>query len=122
MLAENNKSTRLKKTEDYKNLFKSGRRVYPNSWIVVNYKNNNMDSFRYGLTVPKYVGNAVTRNRIKRLCREIFNKSSMCKSLPPVDINFVFKKKELGFYKNLNFEELKNELEKACKKVLKLTK
>ncbi len=122
MLAENKNSCRIKKTEDYKNLYKTGRRVYPNSWIVVNFKNNKLQSYRYGLTVPKYVGNAVVRNRLKRLCREVFQKSEVCKSLPPVDINFVFKKRDPGLYKNLSFEELKNELEKACKRINKYHK
>lgn len=81
-----------------------------------------MATYRYGLTVPKYVGNAVVRNRIKRLCREVFDKSEICKSLPPVDINFVFKRRESGFYKKLSFEELKNELEKACKRINKFNK
>lgn len=122
MLAENNKSCRLKKTEDFKLLFKFGKRIFPNSWIVVNYKVNNLGTYRFGLTVPKYVGNAVIRNRVKRLCKEIFHISPVCKSLPSVDINFVFKKADPSFYKNISFEELKNELEKACKKVLKTTK
>jgi ribonuclease P protein component len=33
---------------------------------------NNSNHVRLGLSVPKRVGNAVKRNRIKRLCREAF--------------------------------------------------
>ncbi|MCU0711044.1 MAG: ribonuclease P protein component [Pirellula sp.] len=44
----------------------------------------NGDQARLGLSVSKRVGNAPTRNRWKRLIREVFRKHRT--SLPPVDI------------------------------------
>lgn len=42
--------------------------------VVIKILPNSLDFSRYGLSVSKRVGNAVTRNRIKRQIREILRK------------------------------------------------
>ena len=52
-------------------MYKKGRRKKSGPLLVYSMKNNKPFT-RLGLSVPKKVGNAVSRNRIKRRCREAF--------------------------------------------------
>ena len=106
----------LKKRSEFIDIKNHGHRYSPNSWFLVNYQFNTSNEHRFGLTVPKYVGNAVVRNRIKRWCREYFrtNKFSLEKE-SGININVIFKKKDKEFYKELTYEKLGRSLEKSVK-------
>ena len=105
----------LKNRSDFQYIQKQGQRTHPSSWMIVNFKKNEFGRMRYGWTVPRYVGNAVTRNKLKRWCRECSRRQ---KELDPqVDINFVFKRAKKGFYESLKYDEFKKSFEEAIKKV-----
>ena len=59
------KSYRVKKEKDFKALFDAGHSV-ANRKFVVYCLDRDLPHFRVGLSVSKRLGNAVTRNRVKR--------------------------------------------------------
>ena len=56
---------------DFVNLNRSGKRCHTRHFVVIT-KQNGLSITRLGVTVSKKAGNAVKRNRIKRLIRETF--------------------------------------------------
>ena len=64
------KSFRVKREKDFKSIFKDGT-SFANRKFVVYQLENQQNHFRVGLSVSKKLGNAVTRNQIKRRIRHI---------------------------------------------------
>ena len=64
------KSFRVKREKDCKAIFKDGT-SFANRKFVVYQLENQQNHFRVGLSVSKKLGNAVTRNQIKRRIRHI---------------------------------------------------
>lgn len=66
------KSYRLKKNEDFQNVFKHGK-SFANRQLVLYYlQKKDQPHIKVGLSVSKKVGNAVVRNRVKRYLRQAF--------------------------------------------------
>ena len=108
----------IRRRVDFEELFKKGRRIHASRWLILNYKNNTFGHMRLGLTVPRFVGNAVVRNRLKRWCREYARKNlqEMGKQ-KTLDANVVFRKQTSGFYKQMTYEKLSKTLEQAFNKI-----
>lgn len=66
------KTFRIKKDSDFQSVFKGGKSFANRQFVIYMYKNELNVPFRIGLSVSKKVGNAVTRNRIKRHVRQSF--------------------------------------------------
>lgn len=68
------KSTRLqklKKNSDFKTVFSCGESVATRGFVLYR-RNNQTGNNRVGFVTSKKLGNAVTRNRVKRLMRETY--------------------------------------------------
>lgn len=66
------KKFRIKKNEEFQFAFKKGK-SFANRQLVIYYvEKPEQEHFRIGLSVGKKIGNAVTRNRIKRYLRQAF--------------------------------------------------
>ena len=65
------KYRRLLNREDFVNVNRSGTRSYTRHFVII-HKEHGLGITRLGVTVSKKVGNAVKRNRMKRLLREFF--------------------------------------------------
>ncbi|WP_408069735.1 ribonuclease P protein component [Butyrivibrio sp. JL13D10] len=65
------KTESLKKTADFKVVYKSGK-SYADKNIVVYIRENNTSLNRLGISVSKKVGNSVVRHRFARLVREVY--------------------------------------------------
>ena len=66
------KRQRIKKNEEFQRVFKSGKSFANRQFVVYCYRKEDQSEFRIGLSVSKKIGNAVTRNRIKRYIRQAF--------------------------------------------------
>ena len=83
------KADRLRKSSDYLRLSKYGNKYFSNHFIII--ANSNNFGNRLGVTASKKVGNAITRNRIKRVIREYF-RLYIKGTLKCQDINVIAKK------------------------------
>ncbi|MCY7866438.1 ribonuclease P protein component [Bacillus spizizenii] len=66
------KRNRLKKNEDFQKVFKYGTSIANRQFVLYTLDQPENDELRVGLSVSKKIGNAVMRNRIKRLIRQAF--------------------------------------------------
>jgi ribonuclease P protein component len=102
----------LKRQSEFQQLKDEGQFLHITHWLAISYKKNRSESLRWGWSISKKVGNAVTRNRLKRWGKEFvreFNKNGM-------DINFIFKIKDKEFYKKLSHHEFDEAFRKVFKK------
>ncbi len=90
--------------------------------MVLNFNKNEYNHPRFGWTLPRYVGKAVIRNRIKRWCREISRdviNDVHGGNLSFVDINIVLKRQSRNFYKSIKYDEFKKILQPTLQKIIK---
>jgi ribonuclease P protein component len=66
------KEYRVKKEKEFQQVFKKGKSTANRQFVIYVLHKEGQDHFRIGLSVSKKIGNAVTRNRIKRLIRQFF--------------------------------------------------
>ncbi len=99
---------RIRKRQDYLRIYEQGKRVYTRNFTIIVCPNQ-AGMRRMGTTVSKKVGNAVKRNRIKRLLREFFrlNKGKLPASH---DIVVIAKKGISKLTYNDVYTELENRL------------
>lgn len=102
---------RIKRNEEFVNAVRKGRTLKETPYIV-HYLPNELSVCRVGLSVSKRIGNAVTRNRIKRQTR------AMCDSLidyssHTIDVVIVVKEEFL----NSSFENNKIILNNLLSKI-----
>ena len=107
----------LKKKRDFENLRNSGVVIHVTHWLMVVCLRNSVSENRVGWTLPKFVGNAVVRNRLRRWGRERVKVWDFAEFPKSLDLNFVFKKRAAGFYKTLDREEFGIAFSRAFEKV-----
>ena len=83
------KEERLPKRGDYLSLSRAGEKCHKKHFLCI-YKKRGGAQSRLGITVSKKVGTAVTRNRLKRMCREFFRYNKR-RLESPRDINIIAK-------------------------------
>lgn len=66
------KEYRVKKNKEFQEAFNKGKSLANRQFVVYSLKRPGQDHFRIGLSVSKKLGNAVTRNKIKRYIRQAF--------------------------------------------------
>ncbi|MDQ0233186.1 ribonuclease P protein component [Metabacillus malikii] len=66
------KKYRIKKNKDFQSVFKRGKSIANRQFVIYILEKPEQSQFRIGLSVSKKIGNAVTRNRVKRLIRQVF--------------------------------------------------
>ena len=99
---------RLSEDKRFSQIHQEGRSI-ANSLLVVRVLRNELDHNRYGFMVSKRLGNAVTRNRIKRRLREVVR---MAKLKDGWDAVFIVRKGA----ENANYDQLKSALENVLQR------
>ena len=104
-----NKEKILQKSDDFSNIISTGQKI-KNKYFSLYYKESN--KVHYGITVPKKIGHAVTRNKIKRQIKNIIYNNE--KDIQQ-GFNYVIIIKEASL--KLDFSGLEKELIYIIKKV-----
>ncbi len=104
------KEDRIRKNAEYRNIYQNGKKIV-DRYFVIYYKKNQLDKVRFGLSVSKKNGNAVIRNRLKRICREVFR---LNKHKYPKGYDFVWVARRSMI--NLNSNQLAERIEKVLTK------
>ncbi|MBM6690935.1 MAG: ribonuclease P protein component [Fusobacterium sp.] len=101
----------LKKNGEFQIIYNSGRKSF-GYYSLIFFKRNDDNLKKCGFVVSKKTGNAVCRNRLKRLFREYYRqKEEYIKD--GYDIIFVAKKTAGEKYKELKFEDIRKDLDKV---------
>jgi ribonuclease P protein component len=65
------KKHRLAKREDFNKVFRFGKSVANQQFVLYHFTKPEHEYFRLGVSVSKKIGNAVVRNRLRRIMKEI---------------------------------------------------
>ncbi len=84
----------LKSRFQFESIRKSGSKVFSDRTLMWRCIRNQKNFNRYGWTVPRWVGHAAFRNKVKRWSREFFRKFDKINPELGVDINVLFYSKE----------------------------
>ncbi len=98
------KKDRILKRGEFLHLKRSRKKIHDRNFIVI-YSDGRVEKSRIGITVSKKAGNAVKRNKIKRLIREHFRMNRE-KIAGFVDINVIAKKKAGEISTDMVFKSL----------------
>lgn len=97
----------LKSNPDFRRLYNRGKAI-TNPALVVYYSKNRAGICRIGITTSKKIGNAVERNRSRRVLKEAFR--SVCPNVKPeYDIVLVARSKT-KYVKSTRLAEIMNDI------------
>jgi ribonuclease P protein component len=100
---------RLKRRAEFERVQSKGRKVHSARFLFLVLPREEAGTTRIGLTVTRKVANAVGRNRIKRVLREVFRKNRAL--FPPgCDVVIVAKDRAPG----LGYEDARAEVEQSA--------
>jgi ribonuclease P protein component len=98
------KQARLRKRPEFLSLSRWGKKVYAPHFLIITQLNERGEA-RLGVTVTSKVGNAVVRNRIKRLLKESFRRYRH-RIVPSQDVLIIAKKDAVS----LSWHEVDSEI------------
>ncbi len=102
----------LKKNYEFKNVLTKGK-FYKENTITVYIQKNNIKSNVIGIAVSKKIGNAVKRNKLKRLIRESYR---LMKNELKQGYNIVFVWNKNMSFNNANYFTVNKDMKKIFEK------
>jgi len=105
------KNCRLTLKKDFDDIFNNGGKIISNGLVIRYRLNSHVEEQRMSIIVSRKLGNAVKRNRIKRLLKEVFrlNKNKLKKGTDIIFIPTINLKME-------NYKQAEEKVLKAYKK------
>ena len=100
----------LRDKQEFNRVYTKGS-SHMNKWLVIHVMHSSNTKGKVGFTVGKKIGNAVTRNRIKRLMREVY-RIHQHKILPEVSVILIGRQSLI----NANFNNIIKAFIDVCKK------
>lgn len=94
----------IKKNAEFENIINI-KKNYRNFYFNIFIKKNNLNISRFGIAVPKKIGNAVVRNKIKRQIKDIIDKNEL-NILPSMDYVIIMRKEIL----DSNYQKIREKL------------
>ena len=106
-------SERIKKNREFSFIYNNSKKVYTR-YAIIFIKENMNNEQRFGFVASKKTGNAVQRNRIKRLFKE-FVKTHKNKFRENTDYIFVGKSVLKENIRNLKYKDIEKDIIKVIK-------
>lgn len=75
-------------------------------WLTIIYVPNSVGFLRYGFSIPRQVGSAVLRNRLRRWGREIIRNQVRQSEDLAIDVHFIFRPQKGDIYKKLQLKDV----------------
>lgn len=112
----NLKNFKITKRSEYLGLFVNADKVISKYFVVLHKtpEQPELCEFRYGITASKKVGNAVKRNKCKRIVRVLMREVCIKPIARSVNINVIVRKFMIG----KNFSSVKADFTSSLKKIL----
>jgi ribonuclease P protein component len=98
------KQARLRKRPEFLSLSRWGKKIYAPHFLIFTRLNERGEA-RLGVTVSSKIGNAVVRNRVKRLLRECFRRYRR-QIVPGRDVLIIARKSAV----NMSWREVETEI------------
>ncbi|MFI2858771.1 ribonuclease P protein component [Paenibacillus sp. JSM ZJ436] len=89
------KKLRLRNRADFSRVYRHGKSFANHQFVVYWSRKKEVEQFRAGISVSKKVGNAVVRNRMRRLVKEIV-RHHQDEIIEQIDLIFIVRKGALG--------------------------
>lgn len=105
------KKLRLTHREDFNKVYRRGKSFANHQFVLYVSRNPQTEQFRLGISVSKKVGNAVIRNRMRRLIKEIVRLDAE-RLNPGLDLILIVRKPAI----DMEYEELRSSILHVMKK------
>ncbi len=103
---------KIKKTKEFTQIYNNSKKIYTKYTII--FISHNKDNKKFGFVASKKTGNAVNRNRIKRLFREVIknNQDSLKEKTNYIIVGKAILKENIA---NLCYKDIEKDILKALK-------
>lgn len=99
----------IKKSQDFEKIIKNNK-SFKSKYFYIYKEKQEDNNYHFGISVGKKIGNAVRRNKVKRQLKEILSKNDYQKNFDCI----IIVRREIN---NADFQEIKEDLNNALKKI-----